>query len=399
MIPFKIADEEVVRPRDGSEIDEWSLIVNLDPAKDWSRSTFTVDGTAGVQVDQSEKGATPPRLVVFLTPDAISAAKQTFQFWNLAEDTVLDRTFLAQRLKVVDRFLSGGATAGESTTVVNVTVGAGAEVNVSVSALTLLPPDAAGWLHNTGNGSLGWSAPTPAEIGADTPAARDIAIAVETSRAQVAEALKADLVAGKVPTSQLPAISIDHGAITVANAATRYALVIGTTVEPGQPVVQASTGQTFILVDGATDASQSSQWVEIPAIGKVQTVNGQSGAVVLGKVDIGLGNVDNTSDANKPVSTAQAAADASVLSTAEGYTDTKITAEVTRANGAYQPVLDGAITAINYNGDGTIANVHYATGVVITYTYNGDGSVHTSSDGTTTRTFTYNGDGTLASVA
>lgn len=46
------------------------------------------------------------------------------------------------------------------------------------------------------------------------------------------------------------------------------------------------------------------------------------------KSQVGLGNVDNTSDMNKPVSTAQAAAinsgDASTLSSAQNYTDSKI---------------------------------------------------------------------------
>ena len=42
------------------------------------------------------------------------------------------------------------------------------------------------------------------------------------------------------------------------------------------------------------------------------------------KAQVGLGNVDNTSDMNKPVSTAQAAADSTVLSTAEAYTDSAI---------------------------------------------------------------------------
>lgn len=42
------------------------------------------------------------------------------------------------------------------------------------------------------------------------------------------------------------------------------------------------------------------------------------------KSQIGLGNVDNTSDVNKPVSTAQAAADAAVLSAAEDYADTLV---------------------------------------------------------------------------
>lgn len=39
--------------------------------------------------------------------------------------------------------------------------------------------------------------------------------------------------------------------------------------------------------------------------GVVTSVNTRTGAVVLSKTDVGLGNVDNTSDANKPVSTAQ----------------------------------------------------------------------------------------------
>ncbi|MFL9669752.1 phage tail fiber protein [Variovorax sp. AB1(2024)] len=51
----------------------------------------------------------------------------------------------------------------------------------------------------------------------------------------------------------------------------------------------------------------------------VTSVNGQSGDVVVGKGDVGLGNVDNTSDANKPISTAtQTALNAKVASSAVG---------------------------------------------------------------------------------
>jgi hypothetical protein len=51
-------------------------------------------------------------------------------------------------------------------------------------------------------------------------------------------------------------------------------------------------------------------YVNLPLDGTalVTSVNGQTGAVVLDKDDIGLTNVDDTSDANKPVSTAQQAA-------------------------------------------------------------------------------------------
>jgi len=39
-------------------------------------------------------------------------------------------------------------------------------------------------------------------------------------------------------------------------------------------------------------------------VGPVASVAGKTGAVTLAKGDVGLGNVDNTSDANKPISTA-----------------------------------------------------------------------------------------------
>lgn len=42
------------------------------------------------------------------------------------------------------------------------------------------------------------------------------------------------------------------------------------------------------------------------------------------KSEVGLGNVDNTSDMNKPVSTAQAAADIAALNSAKAYADTLV---------------------------------------------------------------------------
>ncbi len=50
--------------------------------------------------------------------------------------------------------------------------------------------------------------------------------------------------------------------------------------------------------------------------GAVDSVAGRTGIVVLTKSDVGLSNVDNTSDDNKPVSTAQATSIASAITTA-----------------------------------------------------------------------------------
>lgn len=54
--------------------------------------------------------------------------------------------------------------------------------------------------------------------------------------------------------------------------------------------------------DGAT------AWNDLPYVAQVTSVSGRDGDVVLTKTDVGLGAVNNTSDANKPVSTAMQAA-------------------------------------------------------------------------------------------
>lgn len=65
-------------------------------------------------------------------------------------------------------------------------------------------------------------------------------------------------------------------------------------------------------------------------VGAVVSVAGKSGAVTLAKGDVGLGNVDNTSDANKPVSTAQTVALAEKVSRAEQTAALALKANVNR---------------------------------------------------------------------
>lgn len=135
---------------------------------------------------------------------------------------------------------------------------------------------------------------------------------------------KADLVGGKIPTAQIPAVSLTE-VHAVADTAERDAL----TVQEGDVAVVASESKSYIY-DGAG-------WLEINAAAPVQSVNGQTGVVVLTKGDIGLGNVDNTSDADKPISTAQAAVNAKqsgALSILTANTSL-VTSEAIRANPIY----------------------------------------------------------------
>lgn len=67
---------------------------------------------------------------------------------------------------------------------------------------------------------------------------------------------------------------------------------------------------TQTALNAKYDASNPAGYItlaEVPA-SPVTSVNGETGAVILDKADIGLGNVDNTSDLDKPISTATQAA-------------------------------------------------------------------------------------------
>lgn len=82
----------------------------------------------------------------------------------------------------------------------------------------------------------------------------------------------------------------------------------------------------YKYTDGVT-ALSALDWMGSSNGGTITSVNGDTGpAVVLDKTDIGLSNVDNTSDANKPVSTAQQAA-----------LDTKVVSWLHQPSGGYAP--------------------------------------------------------------
>ncbi|MFZ4797041.1 MAG: hypothetical protein ACOYMA_06070, partial [Bacteroidia bacterium] len=69
-------------------------------------------------------------------------------------------------------------------------------------------------------------------------------------------------------------------------------------------IVTISSGDVFPIVDISDNTTKKIDITQIKAQSPVQSVNSNIGVVVLTKTDIGLSNVDNTSDANKPVSTA-----------------------------------------------------------------------------------------------
>ena len=160
---------------------------------------------------------------------------------------------------------------------------------------------------------------------------------------------KADLVGGKLSTSQLPSVSLSGEHVPVANQAARLALT-SAQVQGGDIATQADNGIDYMLVQNGNPASNS-DWLPLGgSAGGVLSVNGVSApAVVLTKADIGLGNVPNTAAVDLPVSTAQSQAIADAVATRAPSTNIAKTA----LSAAVQTSLGKADTALQAAAIGT----------------------------------------------
>lgn len=113
---------------------------------------------------------------------------------------------------------------------------------------------------------------------------------------------------GKLPSSQLTVSAFEYQGAWDASANTPT-LADGT--GSAGDLYRVSTAGTRNLGSGSIDFSigdmviySGSVWQKIDNTDAVASVNGYTGAVSLTKSDVGLGSVDNTSDLNKPISTA-----------------------------------------------------------------------------------------------
>ena len=117
--------------------------------------------------------------------------------------------------------------------------------------------------------------------------------------------------AGKLTASQLPASAVG-GLIyqgvwdSATNSPAIPAAIIG---NKGHYYKVSANGSTTIDTInewkiGDWIVSNGTTWDKIDNTDQVSSVAGRTGAVVLTSADVGLANVNNTTDANKPISTA-----------------------------------------------------------------------------------------------
>jgi hypothetical protein len=140
---------------------------------------------------------------------------------------------------------------------------------------------------------------------------------------------KADLVEGKVPSSQLPDnIGLELGiTATTAYYGDKGKIAYDhSQLTSGNPHNVTKSEVGLGNVDNTSDSNKPVSTLQATAIGLVQTnltnhEDDKSNPHEVDKSQVGLGNVDNTSDLNKPISTAvQAALDTKMTGTYSGVT-------------------------------------------------------------------------------
>ena len=215
---------------------------------------------------------------------------------------------------------------------------------------------------------------------ADATAA--LALKLDADKVAVANGVASLDALGKVPTDQIPAVSFSSVKVLGSEA---EMLALSSAVV-GSVVIRTDINKNYVLA--AANPAVRANWIELltPAP-PVQTVNGYSGNVSITKADLGLGNVQNTSDADKVISTrTQTALDTKVDKvTGKGLsTNDYSTAEKTKL---------AAITGTN-TGDQDLSS--YATTAALdlkaplaspTFT----GTVTSPTYASTPRTLTYSG--------
>jgi len=282
----------------------------------WSSNRLTLDGVGagkGMLVIRNRSSSTQPAIVILdTTVKPLSGNPDTDYTIGLAASQVL----IKQKADTEPRFKitttsgrldwgTGGVTAVDTNLYRSAADTLRTDDNFIVGGALTLFTDLAVTDGGTGASTaaaartnLGVDTTTNITEGANlyyTDVRADARITLQKAAANGIATLGAD---SKIPTSQLPALALTDVSV-VASQVAQLAL----TAEEGDVAVRTDLNKSYIHNGGV--AGTMADWNELlTPTDSVLSVNGQTGAVTLTKSDVGLGNVDNTSDASKPISTA-----------------------------------------------------------------------------------------------
>ena len=217
------------------------------------------------------------------------------------------------------------------------------------------------------NGQAGTVTLTSADIGlGNVNNTSDVNKPVSTAT-QNALNTKADLVGGKVPTSQLPSLAVSE---YLGPAATQAAMLL-LSGERGDWCIRTDSSSTFVLVSDGGSSIGDWQELATPA-SPVSSVNGYTGAVVLGAADVGAATAAQGVLADSALQTGD---NISELTNDENYINSA-GAPVQSVNTQTGAVVLGAadVGAVNLTGDNMTGNLTLGTSNIVLNASNGSAS-------------------------
>ena len=145
---------------------------------------------------------------------------------------------------------------------------------------------------------------------------------------------------GKVPVAQLPNSIMEYQGVW--DATTNTPTLANGTGSPGDVYRVSVAGTSLSLTVDVGDyvIYNGSTWEKSDTTDAVASVAGRTGNVTLNKADVGLSNVDDTSDASKPISTATQTA----LNAKEGTITAGTTAQFFRGDKTFQTLNAAALS-------------------------------------------------------
>jgi hypothetical protein len=202
-------------------------------------------------------------------------------------------------------------------------------------------------VDNTSDASKPVSNPTQAALN----------LKLDANKVGVASGIASLNALGKIPTDQIPAISFSSVKVLSSQA---DMLALSSAVI-GSVVIRTDVNKNYVLA--AANPALLANWIELltPAP-PVQTVNGMSGNIALTKSDLGLGDVENTSDANKPISSATQTA----LNLKANSSD--ITTAIAAKAPLASPTFTGTVTSGAISATSITAPTYASAPKTLTYT-------------------------------
>jgi hypothetical protein len=105
---------------------------------------------------------------------------------------------------------------------------------------------------------------------------------------------------GKINAQYLNSLST----IQVFAASSQANMLLLSNVDVGDQCVRTDLSLNNVFILAQTPATDFNNWKQLSVSASIASVNGKTGIVIIDKLDVGLGNVDNTSDISKPISIA-----------------------------------------------------------------------------------------------